>query len=676
MYRGYILTDDDLEFLRDLIRFLNPKNVLDPYISEFTPLLKLEGDSFFGCHKIIRQELLEELVSNGVSICELDNLISSLEEFDLIVSFPPLQNPRKTAKDISLEKYQKLLSNNGKMILLYTVNFYHEHYQDYLGEINYFPESIIELNRSSVTGVGLVLAIFGKESSTSVHLSKLGDNTEYNKDVLENVKTHRASKNVFKGTIVKPENLKLINNIILKNDIQKKFSRIKLNESSIGDLSLSIKKVNPKEDYSNISNAILFPLIGTRDVDDNINDVNKITSNIAVIELDSKKVLSSYVKDFLNTSLGVAIRKSIQKGATIPYISLKDIADLMIKVPSLNTQIEMNRIQLSIQRIKLEMDNIQREMWTKLKASNLPKYRRRVKFFDSDDNTWIDGLPFPISSILWNYYSTKENSKKVEHLFHFFEATSEFLTIFILSFYHKNKFFSDTYSQEWLDVKNTDRYWYKKSSFGKWNMLLSKLLKIARTLRSSDKEEDKNLIVEVFKNPFEEFYSVIDKSIIRILNEACDLRNKHKGHGGITSDKQVSELKMKLELLLNKIKPILQDVFTNTVLVSAINGKKTKGVYLNTVLELSGTRVPFSESVLELEDLLDTDEIYIVHVGRSSVTDLLPLIRLNFENHATYFYTSIETSGVRWVSYHYEKEPELYSDFDQQLFSVFEGDQN
>lgn len=65
--------------------------------------------------------------------------------------------------------------------------------------------------------------------------------------------------------------------------------------------------------------------------------------------------------------------------------------------------------------------------------------KRKLKSLNSEKQleTWIDSLPFPSASILWNYYAIRSNEKKVEYLFFFFESLSEFLCIVILSVYFR-----------------------------------------------------------------------------------------------------------------------------------------------------------------------------------------------------------------------------------------------
>lgn len=66
-------------------------------------------------------------------------------------------------------------------------------------------------------------------------------------------------------------------------------------------------------------------------------------------------------------------------------------------------------------------------------------------------NSEIESLPFPIASILRLYEAKKNPRMKLAHLFHFFEALTEFLSVILLSPFIQNKGF---YDQEITPLKN------------------------------------------------------------------------------------------------------------------------------------------------------------------------------------------------------------------------------
>lgn len=93
---------------------------------------------------------------------------------------------------------------------------------------------------------------------------------------------------------------------------------------------------------------------------------------------------------------------------------------------------------------------------------------------------WVETLPFPISSILWRYIATKDFEKKIVHAFHFFEAFSEFISMIMLSGLVRNNEFYQNESHKWIETDDKFKEWYKRATFGNWNMLASRLSKSLR----------------------------------------------------------------------------------------------------------------------------------------------------------------------------------------------------
>lgn len=56
---------------------------------------------------------------------------------------------------------------------------------------------------------------------------------------------------------------------------------------------------------------------------------------------------------------------------------------------------------------------------------------------------------------------------------------------------------------------------------------------------------------------------------------------------------------------------------------------------------------------------LDRKKLYLFHGQHTEPIELLPFIRYFEASEAIYFYMSIEGKDTRWVSYHYDKTPEI-----------------
>lgn len=77
---------------------------------------------------------------------------------------------------------------------------------------------------------------------------------------------------------------------------------------------------------------------------------------------------------------------------------------------------------------------------------------------------------------------------------------------------------------------------------------------------------------------------------------------------------------------------------------------------------LKGPNSAFRRQQLQLTEALDTNLLYLVYDGSRSALELAPFIRLltgTTGQDACYFYNRMEGTAVRWVSYHYHRDPEL-----------------
>ncbi len=94
--------------------------------------------------------------------------------------------------------------------------------------------------------------------------------------------------------------------------------------------------------------------------------------------------------------------------------------------------------------------------------------------------------------------------------------------------------------------------------------------------------------------------------------------------------------------------------------------------YKSITKELIGARTPFNEVTIKSLILLDRKKLYLCNSEQTKPLELLPFIKFVEVSDAIYFYTSIESKDVRWISYHFDKEAELKQPADNELFKAFE----
>jgi hypothetical protein len=178
--------------------------------------------------------------------------------------------------------------------------------------------------------------------------------------------------------------------------------------------------------------------------------------------------------------------------------------------------------------------------------------------------------------------------------------------------------------------------WYLRATFGNWNNLTSNLSKAIRTyLTENDKKEYcKNL----FGNPSEAFLSMItSKGIVNVLFEVANLRNKWKGHGGITSEEENNQRVLTLEQQLNEFRKYIADAFEDTRMLSPTTSSFEDGIFTFNAKELIGARTPFNEITIKSLIPLDRKKLYLSNSQQTKPLELLPFIKFIEASDEIYF---------------------------------------
>lgn len=340
-------------------------------------------------------------------------------------------------------------------------------------------------------------------------------------------------------------------------------------------------------------------------------------------------------------------------------------------MPDVNTQLKLVEIDSKIDQFALRLDELKRNLWKQPKNYNA--IAKELKSINQEEKLehWIDTLPFPLSSILWRYYAAKENYKKVDHLFHFFEALSEFFSMIMLSALVQDDEFYKQECHKWINTDEKFKEWYFRTTFGSWNVLTSRLSKATREYLTSKDKQD--ICKSLYGNPSTAFLNMLTrKGIVNILLAVAELRNKWKGHGGIANEEENKQRVITLEQQLNELRKFIADGFEESRMLSPTTSSYEGGIFTFNAKELVGARTPFNEISINSLIPLDKKKLYLAHSNQNKPVELLPFIKFVDVSNAIYFYTSIESKNVRWVSYHFEKESELNQPENNDLFKAFE----
>jgi hypothetical protein len=277
---------------------------------------------------------------------------------------------------------------------------------------------------------------------------------------------------------------------------------------------------------------------------------------------------------------------------------------------------------------------------------------------------WADTLPFPLASILWGYHAELDPRSKIDHLLKFFEALAEFTATVQLSAYRSDPGFFDANRSAWF---GTDPIDFGLATFGTWVTLSKRLADTATGLLSGE-DGGPDRYFELYGAQDREMpLALIDAALIKVLQKAGAYRNLWIGHGGVTGRAEEQEARLRsLEKLLAKVRTLFGASFEPWILLKPGQMTLTGGIFDLTVTRLTGTRSVFRKERVQVGQALDAGRLYLLNLGGFKALELVPLIRIlagqATGEEACYFYNRLESNQVRWVSYHFQSDPELLLD--------------
>ena len=679
------------KFIEELIKTENKKSILDPWITLSSPSFYIQAENIFGtCINQTELETIKSLFkgkSQNIKLGDtLNELSKSKQIFDLILSFPPFGmrtqhiNGEKSPFDFAttlLLKCGDYLAQDGKLIFLVSNSFLmHDKGKEALNKQGLFVDAVFSIPSGAfapITNITSNLILISKQSKVKTFVAEISQDDTTNKTILHTFKNQKEGRALQLGCFVDFLEFKSLNALISEKEMQELVKRIGYPPILLTEISKSINALKGEnaDEVEHLDNSIYLPKVGNSLVVASLSELKIKPKNYYQIQLDETKANAIYVANYFNTPVGKKLRESLEVGAVIPKISKSQLSRCVFFFPDLSTQAELIEIDSKIQQFTFRLEELRRNLWKRPKRYKL--ISKELKTINQEEKleNWIDKLPFPISSILWRYYATKDNSKKIEHLFHFFEAFSEFLSILMLSALVQDKKFYKAESHKWIDKDEQFQNWYLRASFGNWNMLTSRLSKaIRKYLSDKDKKE---FCKGLFGKPSEAFLSMItSKGIGHVLTEVGELRNKWKGHGGITSEEENNQRVITLEQKLNQLRKDIADAFEDARILSPIRSSYEEPIFTYNAKELIGARTPFNEITIKSLIPLDRKKLYLCNSEQTKPLELLPFIKFVEASNAIYFYTSIESKDVRWVSYHFDKKAELKQPADNELFKAFD----
>ncbi len=689
-----ILAQYILDFLLDLLSRYHYETLLDPH-ANICDLIKI-ASSERKIKKIVAidndfenlEHLIELVIDKKVTDYYQDDFDKVLDQidskFDLIISRPPFgykypysSNELKInhesykvadyASRIILKSCSKL-SEDGIGLFFVEQSFFFKYDKSiwkYFESTGLCVDAIFEIPNGAFlpyTSIGSNLIVVKQGKQKGFYIGSVSNNHQQNENLIHNYFERRNGKYVQLGRIIDNNNFISVSNEIIKEEIH--LITDKQDKMPLRDICLEINNLNEKNLQTHLkkTNCVYIPKFLHSKAVSIFEKSTLSPHNLFQLVLNERIANADFIAEFFNTEVGKLTRNQYYRGSAIPTIPKSALYEISIPLPTLQEQLELLSLNSKFNDYAQRIQALKKQLWDT--SADLKKIENNLQktLMSLKEDQWLEYLPFPIASIIYGYYSTSNVQRKFDYIISSFEGLSEFLAVIKLSGINTNQELAENLLN---NIAEDDKHknWYKRTDFGGWNYVSSKLSKEIRKLNNN--EDDRNLLKNIFGNPNQEFIELVSTKLINsVMDEVATLRNKWKGHGGVANDKEYNNRNKILENYLNNIKEVLIEGFSDVRLIQPISMELEGGVFYNTVRDLTGTRTKFREIPIETAQALDKTYLYLIHPHELIPIPLLPLIKMRpspaTEQNACYFYNRINDGGsTRWVSYHFEQESEV-----------------
>lgn len=675
-------------FICDYLNDLKSGTILDPW-----PLNGFMSKSFLGNHN-------NDLVTVNTNSKILNTLIKTdsinpeeiNEDYDFIVGYPPISQSTVIHEDLKKPIVDDTISINfldmasklkedGEGIFLLEPDFLLERNPkstfSNLENFGLYLKAIIEIPYTLVpSGTDKILVILSKNHHKDLFVGSLSHETDANKILKDNLILRRPGKIPQQGFITSIDKFFTFKSFYAYIDSITISKDLKLNTKPFSTI---IEKFNFHLNGSEIKeepNSLFLPF------DENlkvvVDDAKIGNSNYIQLVLNPEYCMAEYLARYFNdTLLGHKIKESINLGKYTASVFDDLIVNTQIYLPDLDAQVEVLRVDSVINEISARANTYREQLW---KTPN--EYKLIIEEIESLDDKneyrfeqWVESLPYPLSSILWESFSTSKADLKVKYLLHFFEAFSEFNVVIMLSGLISDERFFNREFYRCTQFNPKFRNWFNNPSFGNWNFLGQCLAKNLQYILK--KQYKRNQVLNIFGTYNAQFLEKLSSyELYEILSEVNRYRNSWDAHGPVVSNAEYENRYKILRNSISKLYTCIGNIFKDNLLIMPQDSTYRDGIHSYNAKKFMGSRNRFITIELESITPMDSKDIYLIMDNNRKPIKLLPLLKY-YEN-ACYFYSSKvkDNDKNQFVSYHYKEKPQiLCPSFElDEFYSIFEKD--
>ena len=544
---------------------------------------------------------------------------------------------------------------------------------EHIAAAGFSVSALIELPAGAYapwTSMPLGIAVIERQSAADLFVGELSESEERNRLLIENLLAHRPGPEVALGRLVALSQFRSLHTMQLQERIEKLARPLGVAPVSLGTLALETNLT--RTEFEEQTNCLYLPTIGNSRAVASASDLKNKPQNYAQLVLDPAKVDARFAAAFFSTELGLLIRESGLRGATIPKLNKASIAELPVYLPPMAAQLRVLEADARVTTLAAEAQALREQLWARPREvsrieGRLGKLVRREQATD-----WIEDLPFPLATVAWKWHAAGDDARgRCDTLLHFFEAYAEFTATVLLSAFSQDE---EIFQQERASIRaqlQKARASVAASSFGTWVRIVEQLAKRGRTLLAAKETQER--CFDLFRTRNLVFLEgLLSGPIVGILQEANGLRNRWLGHSGAVGGEEAHSRDVVLSGLLANLRAELGGAWDGMALIlPSERSRFARGLFHYQVSQVMGSRTPFTPMQIELTEPLEDQRLYLLGSEENRGLKILPLVRImaspSSAQNAAYFYNRRQAGGMRFISYHFEAPSEVTEEFPDTL---------
>lgn len=541
------------------------------------------------------------------------------------------------------------------------------------------------------TNIPAYLLVVRRKLSAQMFIAQLSGDEKTNLQILDNLRQGKEGGTLELGRLVESSSFTSLERIRTAErslEAERRFAApaVKLSELA---KAINLGRFGEAFAFEAHDNALFIPLIGNSEVVDSLGDLTLKKQNYAQIVIDASRSNARFVARFLNSDFGKELRQQSKTGTVIPKLNKQALNELNVFVPDLLTQRTMLEIEAHITSeqntllgLQNELGDFRRELWANPRTAASVEQRLSslstrlgggLKAHTAERlDQWFETLPFPLASILraWQATESQDFRTKHKHLLDFFEGTTEFVSVILLSAFSSNEALFGPHKQKLSEVMQKQNLSFQRATFGTWKLVMEYLGKQTRELLSEngkkpeEAQNDRAVCADIFADMSLGLPKALSsKDLAAIISTTNKMRNDWSGHSGVVGQEEAQLRNEQLLAEVQKLREAIADTWANVQLIHALHCRPRRGAFENEIAVLMGSNNEFLKETRSMATWLDVESLYLSKKDSGRALKLLPLVQVGpspqSAKNACYFFSRLEREGARFVSYHFTDKPEL-----------------